>query len=56
MKGYFTKDHRAEVNMKDLPTDPGLQPRITNYSINDQDQVRKEYLLAGPCQPRDHAF
>ncbi|KAK8925828.1 hypothetical protein KSP39_PZI018041 [Platanthera zijinensis] len=42
--------------MEDLPTDPGLRPRITNYSPNDQDQVRRAYLLAGPCQPRDHAF
>ncbi|KAL5546116.1 hypothetical protein UlMin_005803 [Ulmus minor] len=47
---------RIETNFPDLPTDPGLRCPILDYNPNDQDQIRREFLLRGPCQPRSHKF
>ena len=40
--------------LTNLPTDLGLRPRILDYHPNIRDQVRRAYLLKGPCQPRNH--
>ncbi|KAF8393618.1 hypothetical protein HHK36_021863 [Tetracentron sinense] len=45
-----------EVNLTDLPADPGLRIQISNYHPNDQDEIRRTYLQRGPCQPRNHNF
>ncbi|KAL6573705.1 hypothetical protein OROHE_002164 [Orobanche hederae] len=45
-----------EINLPDLPTDPGLRIRILDYNPNIRDEVRRAYLLKGPCQPRSHDF
>ncbi|KAK1386571.1 putative transcription factor and/or regulators TTF-type(Zn) family [Heracleum sosnowskyi] len=29
---------------------------IKDYSPNDQDEVRRRYILKGPCQPSNHVF
>ncbi|CAH9118763.1 unnamed protein product [Cuscuta epithymum] len=50
------KQPRVEVNVDDLPTDPGLRPKLCSYHPNDQDKVRRFYLQKGPCQPRTHDF
>ncbi|RWR87947.1 zinc finger MYM-type protein 1-like protein [Cinnamomum micranthum f. kanehirae] len=50
------KKGRIEVNLTDLPADPGLWNPISNYHPTDRDQVRRAYLQKGPCQPRDHKF
>jgi hypothetical protein len=31
----FSKEDRVEINLADLPSDPGLRPRITDYHPND---------------------
>ncbi|XP_057440073.1 uncharacterized protein LOC130731930, partial [Lotus japonicus] len=46
----------VEVNLNELPSDPGLRPRITTYHPNDQDKIRRAYLQKGPCQPKNHNF
>ncbi|KAH7679324.1 Ribonuclease H-like protein [Dioscorea alata] len=46
----------VEVDLKNLPADPGLRPLISIYHPNDQDKVRRAYLQKGPCQPRNHNF
>ena len=46
----------SRVNVNDLEADPGLRIQISRYHPNDQDIVRRHYLLLGPCQPRDHSF
>ncbi|KAJ0968084.1 hypothetical protein J5N97_025001 [Dioscorea zingiberensis] len=45
-----------EVNLAELPTDLGLRIPIMNYHANDQDEVRRRYMLKGPCQPHSHVF
>uniref|UniRef100_A0A2N9IB86 TTF-type domain-containing protein n=1 Tax=Fagus sylvatica TaxID=28930 RepID=A0A2N9IB86_FAGSY len=40
----------------DLPSDPGLRPRITDYHPNDRDQVRRAYAQRKACQPKEHNF
>ncbi|XP_052626919.1 uncharacterized protein LOC128133492 [Lactuca sativa] len=38
------------VDLKDLPKDPADRPLITSYNSNIRDDVRRAYLLQGPCQ------
>ncbi|XP_057787724.1 uncharacterized protein LOC131004971 [Salvia miltiorrhiza] len=44
------------VDLLNLPSDPGLRPNIMSYPPNMIEQVRRAYLLKGPCQPRNHDF
>ncbi|XP_072147449.1 uncharacterized protein [Setaria viridis] len=39
-----------------LPHDPGKRLPISNYHTNDQDAVRKAYILRGPFRPYAHEF
>ena len=51
-----SKQSCEEVNLADLPSDPGLRTRILDYNPNVQDEVRRAYLQKGPCQPKNHNF
>ncbi|KAH7663195.1 Ribonuclease H-like protein [Dioscorea alata] len=51
-----SKQAYVEVDLKNLPPDPGLCPLISTYHPNDQAKVRRAYLQKGPCQPRNHNF
>jgi hypothetical protein len=51
-----SKQDRVEINLADLSSDPGLQPRITDYHPNDRDQDRKAYAQKGARQPKEHIF
>ena len=50
------KEFPLEINLNDLPADPGLQIKILDYHPNIRDQVRKAYLQKGPCQAKKHNF
>ncbi|KAJ0975429.1 hypothetical protein J5N97_017394 [Dioscorea zingiberensis] len=50
------KKDRIELNIDDLPSDPGLRKKISDYHPNDRDKVRRAYLQKGPCQPYTHNF
>nr|CAH65861.1 OSIGBa0126J24.6 [Oryza sativa] len=39
-----------------LPFDPGERQPISSYPVNDQDAVRRSYIMKGPYQPYAHAF
>ena len=39
-----------------LPHDPGLRLSIASYHVNDQDAVRRLYVLRGPFKPIAHQF
>jgi hypothetical protein len=39
-----------------LPHDPGERMSIQSYPINDQDAIRRLYILKGPFQPYAHEF
>ncbi|XP_004293075.1 PREDICTED: zinc finger MYM-type protein 1-like [Fragaria vesca subsp. vesca] len=47
----ISKDIRveAEINLSELPSDPGLRKKISDYPLSIQDQVRRVYLQRGPC-------
>jgi hypothetical protein len=53
-----SKQDRVEINLANLPSDPGLRPRITDYHPNDhdQDQVCRAYAQRGAHQPKEHIF
>ncbi|KDO41658.1 hypothetical protein CISIN_1g0413521mg, partial [Citrus sinensis] len=51
-----TSDGSYEVNLQNLPVDPGLRPCIGSYNCNIRDQVRRTYLQSGPFQPKGHNF
>ena len=42
--------------MKDLPKDLANRPKTTSYKSNVRDDVRRAYLLQGPCQIRLKKF
>ncbi|KAL9675399.1 hypothetical protein QQ045_003601 [Rhodiola kirilowii] len=44
------------VDLNDLPWDPADRPKIREYHPNQRDEIRRKYLLRGPCQPRGHSF
>lgn len=50
------EQNRKECDLPDLQADPGLRPRILDYDPNIREQVRRAYLLKGPCQPRRYDF
>ena len=43
-------------DVKDIPRDPGYRPMITTYDSKIRDEVRKRYLIQGPCRIRVHKF
>ncbi|KAJ8759156.1 hypothetical protein K2173_004163 [Erythroxylum novogranatense] len=44
------------IDLENPPSDPGLRPNIMENPPEKRDQVRRTYLLKGPCQPRNHNF
>ncbi|XP_058181387.1 uncharacterized protein LOC131299833 [Rhododendron vialii] len=47
---------RSRIDLNNLPSDPGLRPKILSYHPNDRDDIRRAYLQKGPCQPIQHNF
>jgi hypothetical protein len=39
-----------------LPHDPGERRPILKYSVNDQDAIRRAYIIKGPFKPFAHDF
>ena len=48
--GSNPKRTRIEVDVANLPTNPGLRIKISNYHPNERDQIRRHYLQNKPCQ------
>lgn len=51
-----TKQSRLDLNVEDLPGDPGLRSRVINYNPNGQDHIRRAYLQKRLCQHADHKY
>ncbi|CAH9115656.1 unnamed protein product [Cuscuta epithymum] len=45
-----------EIDLNDLPWDPAERKKNSAYHPNQRDEIRRKYLLRGPCQPRGHDF
>ncbi|XP_025795015.1 uncharacterized protein LOC112875393 [Panicum hallii] len=43
-------------DINQLPLDSGERQSIANYPVNDQDSVRRAYIIKGPYQPYAHDF
>ncbi|XP_071726736.1 uncharacterized protein [Rutidosis leptorrhynchoides] len=58
MENYYKRKEPSSstpinvVEMEDLPFDPFDIPRITQYNPNQRDEIRRQYWLRGPSQPR----
>lgn len=46
----------VELDLNDIVSDPGLRKPIEEFDISIRDQVRREYLTRGPCQPIGHVY
>ncbi|KAL6538265.1 hypothetical protein OROGR_012253 [Orobanche gracilis] len=44
------------IDLKELPSDPCERKKISDYHPNQRDEIRRTYLIRGPCQPRGHEF
>ena len=44
---------RVDFNLENLPSDLGLQEKISSYHPNNHDEIRRYYLQKGPYQ---HVF
>ncbi|KAI0518833.1 hypothetical protein KFK09_006269 [Dendrobium nobile] len=56
MERFLKRKERVEIDIENLPANPGLRPSIWSYDVNDRDRVRRAYLLKGPHQPKNHQF
>ena len=54
--GSNPKRTHIEVDVANLPTDPGLRIQISNYHANERDEIRRHYLQNKACQPINHDF
>ncbi|XP_019086317.1 PREDICTED: uncharacterized protein LOC109126879 [Camelina sativa] len=45
-----------DIDLDNLPHDPGERKAIIEYHPNQRDEVRRKYWIRGPCQPRSHTF
>ena len=50
------KRPRVEFSDNDIVGDPALRKPIEEYPISIRDEVRRRYLVKGPCQPYGHEF
>ncbi|XP_071713304.1 uncharacterized protein [Rutidosis leptorrhynchoides] len=44
------------VELDDLPSDPVDRPRILKYDVNQRDEIRRQYWIRGPFQPKGYDF
>ncbi|GJU36951.1 retrovirus-related pol polyprotein from transposon TNT 1-94 [Tanacetum coccineum] len=44
------------IDLNNLPWDPVNRPRISQYNVNQRDDIRRKYWNRGPCQPSGHDF
>ncbi|XP_024979014.1 uncharacterized protein LOC112516227 [Cynara cardunculus var. scolymus] len=44
------------IDVNDLPWDPSERTKIIIYNPNQRDEIRRQYLVRGPFQPRGHIF
>ncbi|GKC57694.1 hypothetical protein Tco_1085292 [Tanacetum coccineum] len=44
------------IDLNNLPWDPVDRPRISQYNVNQRDDIRRKYWNRAPCQPRGHDF
>ena len=42
---------RVDFDLENLPSDPGLQEKISSCHPNNHDETRRYYLQKDPCQP-----
>ena len=40
-----------EMSRSQIERDPGLRLMIWNFPVNQRDEIRRAYLMHGPCQP-----
>ncbi|XP_050906241.1 uncharacterized protein LOC127119919 isoform X2 [Lathyrus oleraceus] len=50
------QEQQIEVNLDELPLDPGKRIKMSAYLPNDRDKIRKFYLQRGPFQPKKQTF
>ena len=54
----LVKNTELDFNQEldDIISDPALRKPIENFDVGIRDQIRREYISKGPCQPKGHNF
>ena len=52
----FSKHRQVQIDLENIPKNPGLRPRMSYYHYNDRDKIRRAYLLRKSTQPLGHTF
>ncbi|CAO2831922.1 unnamed protein product [Amaranthus hypochondriacus] len=47
---------KCRIDVSVLPSDPADRWPISNYDVNDRDEVRRAYIQRGPYQPRNDTY
>ena len=55
-KAPSTSNNTNTIDINNLPSDPSDRPKMITYNPNQRDEIRRKYLVNGPCQPRSHEF
>ncbi|XP_058783055.1 uncharacterized protein LOC131657706 [Vicia villosa] len=50
------KKRFLDVDLDNLPADPGKRNQMSCYHPNDRDEIQRAYLQKGPFQPKEHNF
>ena len=53
-RSRFPVQQKQEVELRNLPTDPGLRILTSYYHPNLKEKVRRAYLQKGACQPSNN--
>ncbi|KAK1364980.1 hypothetical protein POM88_040541 [Heracleum sosnowskyi] len=56
MERFFKRKLPDTLNDTDLPWDPFDRKRIIEYHPDQRDEIRRAYLIRGPCQPLGQEF
>ncbi|XP_021803306.1 zinc finger MYM-type protein 1-like, partial [Prunus avium] len=51
-ENVIVDSQRQEFDTNSLERDPGLRPQIDTFLPNERDNVRRAYIMLGPCQPK----
>ncbi|XP_071688156.1 uncharacterized protein [Rutidosis leptorrhynchoides] len=46
----------TKVGLNELVTDPGERLNMELYHSSQRDEIKRKYLLKGPCQPQNHSI
>lgn len=53
---HESKHIDVKFNLEDIAGDLGLCKLIESFDVRFRDQIKREYICKGPCQPYSHSY